>query len=293
MVRTVHVVSALALLAGPVAAREEAAAQDAPVVLLLGDDEIDALVTPVLLYPDPLLALLLQGSTLPIQAVQAARFVAKRTRDPSLQPDPTWDTSIVGLLNYPTVLAMMDDDLDWAQRLGTAVVQQLEDVQASIQQIRSELQAAGALASNDQRSVIVSEQTIRIEPAEPNVIHVPSHQPAPMPASAEAAPAAAAAAPAPAPYTEPVPARPTYTAPVAAPTTYAAPPIAHPQPHPSFWSHTAAFAGGTVVGGVLGYAIGEDNDDIELESELGSGTEERARAAASHDPDPSRRALVE
>jgi uncharacterized protein DUF3300 len=256
------VAGVLTLLSGPVAARDKAAEPAPPATILLAEDEIDSLVTRVALYPDPLLALVLQASTLPLDVVQAARFLDKRAKNPALAPDPAWDTSIVGLLNYPSVLAMMNDDLDWTEGLGAAVVQQLPDVQASVQQIRSELQAAGALASNDKQTVVVDERAIKIEPANPEVIYVPVYQPAPAPVPAAAAPAAAPAtyaAPTPAPtaYASPAPA--TYGTP--APTTYAAPPVTYSDPYPSFWSHTAAFAGGAVVGGVLGYAIGKDNNN--------------------------------
>ena len=158
---------------------------------------IGALVARVALYPDPLLALVLQGSTLPLQVVQATRFLEKRARDASLQPDPGWDTSIVGLLNYPTVLVMMNDDLEWTEALGTAVVDQLPDVQAAVQQVRSELQAAGTLASNERQTVTVDEDTIRIQPASPEVIYVPIYEPVPQQAPPAAAAEPAALAPAP------------------------------------------------------------------------------------------------
>ena len=157
-------------------------------------DEIDALVVRVALYPDALLALVLQASTLPVEIVQATRFLEKRAKDPSLKPDPGWDTSTVGLLNYPTVLRMMNDDLDWTEALGAAVVDRLPDVQASVQQIRAEMQAAGALESNDKQKVIIDQDTIKIEPATRDVIYVPIYQPVPEPAVE-----AAAAPPAPEP----------------------------------------------------------------------------------------------
>ncbi len=222
---------------------------------------IGALVARVALYPDPLLALVLQGSTLPLQVVQATRFLEKRARDASLQPDPGWDTSIVGLLNYPTVLVMMNDDLEWTEALGTAVVDQLPDVQAAVQQVRSELQAAGTLASNERQTVTVDEDTIRIQPASPEVIYVPIYEPVPQQAAPAAAAEPAALAPAPveaAPVA--VAAAPVaYAAP--APTSYAVPQVSYSDPYASFWSHTAAFAGGAVIGGVLGYALNDDDDD--------------------------------
>lgn len=289
MLRTVTLGIFLALLVAtggnrPAPAQETTPAAEAPpaTAASLPAEELEALVARVALYPDPLLALVLQASTLPIEVVQAARFLDKRAKDPALQPDPAWDTSVTGLLNYPTVLGLMNDELDWTEALGNAVINQLDDVQAAIQQVRSEIHAAGGLASNDKQKVIVGEQTIKIEPAKPEVIYVPVYQPQPAPvatattaaAYAEPAPAAAPAplvesapAAAPAPYAEPAPAAPTAYAAAptayapAAPVAYAPPAVTYSDPYPSFWTHTAAFAGGAVVGGLLGYAIGEDDDD--------------------------------
>ena len=176
MVRALAAMILAILLHGHVARAQEAGGEPAP----LGPNVINSLVARVALYPDPLLALVLQGSTLPLQVVQATRFLEKRARDASLQPDPGWDTSIVGLLNYPTVLVMMNDDLEWTEALGTAVVDQLPDVQAAVQQVRSELQAAGTLASNERQTVTVDEDTIRIQPASPEVIYVPIYEPVPQ-----------------------------------------------------------------------------------------------------------------
>ena len=257
MVRALAAMILAILLHGHVARAQEAGGEPAP----LGPNVINSLVARVALYPDPLLALVLQGSTLPLQVVQATRFLEKRARDASLQPDPGWDTSIVGLLNYRTVLVMMNDDLEWTEALGTAVVDQLPDVQAAVQQVRSELQAAGTLASNERQTVTVDEDTIRIQPASPEVIYVPIYEPVPQqaapavaaepaalaPAPVEAAPAAVAAAPV------------AYAAP--APTSYAVPQVSYSDPYASFWSHSAAFAGGAVIGGVLGYALNDDDDD--------------------------------
>jgi hypothetical protein len=254
----------LSLLGGPAGAQDTPAASPTPASLAA--NEVNALVARVALYPDPLLALVLQGSTLPLQVVQAARFLDRRARDTSLQPDTGWDTSIVGLLNYPTAIAMMNEDLDWTEALGTAVVNQLPDVQAAVQQVRSELQAAGTLVSNERQTVVTDQDTIRIEPANRDVIYVPMYEPVPQQALPAAAPEAAApaaapieAAPAAPPTAYAAPAPTAYPAPV--PTTYAVPQVTYSDPYASFWTHGAAFAGGAVIGGVLGYAIGEDDDD--------------------------------
>jgi hypothetical protein len=264
MVRALAAMILAILLHGHVARAQEAGGEPAP----LGPNVINSLVARVALYPDPLLALVLQGSTLPLQVVQATRFLEKRARDASLQPDPGWDTSIVGLLNYPTVLVMMNDDLDWTETLGTAVINQLPDVQAAVQQVRSELQAAGTLASNERQTVTVDEDTIRIQPASPEVIYVPIYEPVPQQAAPAAAAEPAALAPAPveaAPVA--VAAAPVaYAAP--APTSYAVPQVSYSDPYASFWSHSAAFAGGAVIGGVLGYALNDDDDDDDFEIDI-------------------------
>ena len=278
------------------------------------DAEVDRLVARIALYPDPLLVLVLQASITPLQVVEATRFLSAHATNPELQPAPGWDSSIVGLLNYPTVLAMMNDDLGWSQQLGIMVIDHLDQVQASIQQVRSEMQAVGVLVSNERQRVLVDEGIIRIEPAVANVIYVPNYAPppseapagtaaeapaaAPLPSeppaeapAAEAAPspppvvadeataeapAASAAAtaptqsPAPEPvattaYVEPSPAEAyAYSDPVAIPATpvYAtAPAVSYSEPYPAFWSNAASFAGGAVIGGLLGYAIGDDDDD--------------------------------
>ena len=109
-----------ALLCGvpPARAQEQAPAAEADAaddaaVEILEPDEIDALVAPVVLYPDPLLALVLQASISPLDLVEAERFLLRREKDPSLEPDPDWDSSVVGLLNYPQLIGSMSEYLDW------------------------------------------------------------------------------------------------------------------------------------------------------------------------------------
>jgi hypothetical protein len=260
---------------------------------LLAPEQLDVLVAPVALYPDPLLVLVLQGSTFPIDVVAANRFLGRRAERPELQPDPDWDTSIVGLLNYPDVVARMDEELDWTEALGQAVLNQLEDVQSSIQQVRLQAYTAGMLATNEQQVVTGRPDLIIVLPADETKIFVPTYDPAavlaaepvPLPPveAAAAAPAdpesaeAVAAAPAEAESVEPVteapvePAPESYVQPAVAPATYqgptplppvyaTAPPVVqYSDPSPSFWSGAAIFAGGAAIGGLLGYVIGDDD----------------------------------
>src|SRR6185295_9463754 len=82
---------------------------------LLTAEELNALVAPVALYPDDLLAIVLPAATNPIQIVEAQRLLDKRASDPNLQPDENWDPSIIALVNYPEVVKKMSDDLSWTQ----------------------------------------------------------------------------------------------------------------------------------------------------------------------------------
>ena len=165
-------------LGGAVAALRPAAAQEAPATLeLAAADELYELVGPIALYPDDLIAIVLPASTYPLQIVQAARFLEDRERDSSLQPEEEWDDSIVALLNYPEVVRLLNDDLDWTYDLGTAVLNQRADVLNAIQDFRDEAYAAGNLRSDDRQTVAREDDTIVIKPADPQVIYVPYYEP--------------------------------------------------------------------------------------------------------------------
>ncbi|MDE0065167.1 MAG: DUF3300 domain-containing protein, partial [Gammaproteobacteria bacterium] len=140
--------------------------------------ELEALVAPVALYPDDLLAIVLPASTFPLQIVLAARFLEEREVDPSLEPDAEWDASIVALLNYPEIVALLDRELKWTWQLGEAVLLQQEDVIAAVADFRAQASAAGNLKSDEKQVVSVSDAgTIEIAPAEPEVIYVPYYDP--------------------------------------------------------------------------------------------------------------------
>ena len=87
-------------------------------------DELEQLVGPIALYPDDLLAIMLPASTYPLDVVKAQRFLEKHKVDSNLQPDPALPEPVRNLLNYPDVIKKMNDDLDWVQALGEAVVGQ-------------------------------------------------------------------------------------------------------------------------------------------------------------------------
>jgi hypothetical protein len=143
--------------------------------------ELDELVGPIALYPDELLGIVLPASTFPLQIVQAARFLEKKKDDPDAKPDEEWDTSILGLLNYPDVVNKMNEDLNWTWKLGEAVADQQNDVMDAVQRFRVKADKAGNLKSNDKVKVVketeADPQIIIIESASPDVIYVPVYQP--------------------------------------------------------------------------------------------------------------------
>ena len=108
------------------------AESDAPVVL--SPDQLDHLLGPIALYPDPLLSLIFPAATYPQQVQDAEHWLAST-------PNPTeaaiaaqnWDNSIKGLVHYPRVLKMMNDQIDWTQAVGAAFLNQQPDVLASVQ----------------------------------------------------------------------------------------------------------------------------------------------------------------
>lgn len=143
---------------------------------------LDELLAPIALYPDALLTQVLIASTYPLEVVQAARFV-DRSRE--LAPDALaaaaeeqpWDPSVIALVRFPSVLAMMDEKLDWMQKLGDAFLAQQAAVMDTVQALRARAQAAGNLNSNAQQTVVVQERIIVIEPAQPQVVYVPFFNP--------------------------------------------------------------------------------------------------------------------
>lgn len=145
-------------------------------------EELDALLAPIALYPDSLLAQILMAATYPLEVVQAARW---SKANPKLNGDAavkkvegeSWDVSVKSLVAFPNVLEMMNEKLDWTQKLGDAFLAQQNDVMASIQRLRQLAQNNGNLQSNEQQVVRSEAQNIIIEPAQPQTIYVPAYNP--------------------------------------------------------------------------------------------------------------------
>jgi hypothetical protein len=152
-------------------------AQDAQDTQLFATDELTELVGPIALYPDDLVSIVLPASTYPLQIVEAARFLEARKANTSLKPDEDWDDSIVALLNYPEVVQLLNDDLDWTWDLGTAVLNQRGEVLDAIQSFRDRAYAAGNLRTDEHQVVAEDDGAITIAPADPKVVYVPYYEP--------------------------------------------------------------------------------------------------------------------
>ena len=153
---------------------------------LLKPEELEALVAPIALYPDTLLAQILMASTYPLEVVQAERWANenKNLKDDQLKAavdKQAWDETVKALVATPDVLKMMSSKLDWTEKLGDAVLAQQPDVMDAIQRLRSKAQANNKLSSTKEQKVSVKQeqnkQVIVIEPTNPDTIYVPYYDP--------------------------------------------------------------------------------------------------------------------
>jgi hypothetical protein len=205
------------------AAAPDAAAATAPEPL--SADEMEVLVARIALYPDELVALVTSASLYPLQIVEAARFLEQYAKDSSLKPKESWDGSVVSLLNYPQIVTMMSQDLEWTQQLGDAIAWQQKDLLIAIQQLREEAVANGVIKSDDKLTVQSTGDNIVIQSANPEVVYVPQYEPEML-------------------YV------PDY---VPAPISY------YPDPYPNYWYPTATFFAGAVTGAVWAAAVDWDD----------------------------------
>ena len=143
----------------------------------LSGAELEVLVGPIALYPDDLLAIVLPASTYPLEIVQAARFLEAFDNDSTLEPDESWDESVIALLNYPEVIHLLNDDIDWTWKLGEAVISQQADLVAAVEAFRDRAYAAGNLKSDEYQTVSSDEGIIEIVPIEDDIIYVPYYEP--------------------------------------------------------------------------------------------------------------------
>ncbi|WP_271899211.1 DUF3300 domain-containing protein [Candidatus Phyllobacterium onerii] len=207
----------------------------------LSEEELEVLVARIALYPDELVAVVTSASLFPLQIVEAARFLDDLKKDSKLKPKESWDGSIISLLNYPEIVTMMSDDLDWTQSLGQALAYQQKDVLIAIQQLRDKAVADGIVKTDDKIKVERQNDNIVIQSASTESIYVPRYEPQMLYE----------------PGYQPVP------------ISY------YPDPYPYYYYPTATFFAGAVTGAIWGAAMDWDDwgvwgghwdrDDIDID----------------------------
>lgn len=154
--------------------------------------DLEKLVAPIALYPDPLLATLLPASVYPLEIVQAARFVADTNNLAKLDAQP-WDDSVKAVARVPDAIKKMNDEIAWTIELGEAFLAQDKDVMDAIQSMRAKAQTAGTLQTTpqqivtvtnvivqktvEQQVVVVTNTVVQIQPSSSSVVYVPTYNP--------------------------------------------------------------------------------------------------------------------
>jgi hypothetical protein len=156
--------------------------QPQPQMQPLGAQQLEQLVAPIALYPDPLIAQVLTASTYPAQVANADRWRQAQGNAPAEQiaggaDAQNWDPSVKALTAFPQVLAEMDRNMRWTTDLGNAYYNQPQDILQAVQGMRQRAQAAGNLENTPQETVSYDQGNIEVAPANPQVVYVPAYNP--------------------------------------------------------------------------------------------------------------------
>ncbi|MDR6603549.1 hypothetical protein J2732_004567 [Achromobacter deleyi] len=152
----------------------------------LDNGQLDQLMAPVALYPDALLSQILMGATYPDDIAAAAKWSAAHTSESGDKAvkaveGESWDPSVKSLVAFPSVMDMMGRQPDWVKSVGDAFLAQPDGVMDSVQRLRVQAEKAGNLKSTPQQKVSSSttndKTVVVIEPADPQVVYVPSYNP--------------------------------------------------------------------------------------------------------------------
>jgi hypothetical protein len=150
------------------------------------NDQLDSLVAPIALYPDPLLAQALAASTYPLEIIQLQQWM---TKHPGLKGEALaaavekedWDPAVQGLAGLPDVVKRLGDDIAWTTDLGNAFLAQQSDVMDAVQRMRKKASDTGNLKTTEQQKVttqvVQTQEVIVIQQANPQVIYVPAYNP--------------------------------------------------------------------------------------------------------------------
>jgi len=189
------------------------------------------------LYPDDLLSIVLPSATFPLQIVEADRWIAQNKGNKDAKPKESWDDSVKALINYPDVVTMMSNDLDWTSALGEAVAADQTAVMDAVQAFRRKAQGAGNLKTDEKQIVEVEEDVVKIVQADPQVIYVPTYEPQVVVVQ------------------QPAPVYPTY---------YPTPYPCYYYPYPPGYSFAAGFFWGATVAYAFNWHGGSIHNDIDI-----------------------------
>ncbi|RDL50459.1 hypothetical protein BLJAPNOD_01580 [Ensifer sp. M14] len=191
----------------------------------LSEDELEVLVARIALYPDELVALIASASLFPLQIVEAERYLDNLKKNKDLKPKDSWDGSVISLLNYPDIVTMMSEDIDWTQSLSDAMAYQQKDVLIAIQQLRDKAVASGVLKTDDKMTIVQENDNVIIQAANPEKIYIPQYEPEMLYAP-----------------------------------NYAPEPLSYyPEPYPNYYYPAATFFAGAVTGAVFGAMVDWDD----------------------------------
>jgi hypothetical protein len=145
-------------------------------------EELAQMLAPIALYPDALLAQVLMASTYPIEVIEADRWFRM---NPAMQGgeldaallDRNWDPSVKALCHFPSILALMSERIAETTNLGNAFLAQEAAVMGMVQELRARAYAQGTLTASPELQVVIQQETIIIQPANPRVIYVPYYDP--------------------------------------------------------------------------------------------------------------------
>jgi len=185
-------VTALTLSLNPASAEQNSTNQDVstsavnPAAKTFSQQDLDQILAPIALYPDPLLAQIFMASTYPLEVVQAARWVKANPKITGkaleeAMTKQTWDPAVKSITAVPQVLQQMNDKIDWTQKLGDAFLAQQSDVMDTVQRLRAKAYDAGNLKSSEQQVVKTETQGTQtiyvVQPAKTEVVYVPTYNP--------------------------------------------------------------------------------------------------------------------
>src|SRR3954471_8523188 len=159
----------------------------APETAPISPDQLDSLVAPIAMYPDPVLAQTLAAATYPLEVIQLHQWMDRNKQlkgkalDDAVIKQP-WDPAVQAMASVPDVVKRLAGNIQWTTELGNAFLAQQTDVMDAIQRMRGKAQAKGNLKSSKEQKVatqtVGEKQVIMIEQADPTVVYVPSYDPA-------------------------------------------------------------------------------------------------------------------